>query len=548
MPKDLPVIAVPSTQKVMYPTPVAAKLAKMAASTGSLSAAQTGTTSLLGQSGTSSNLIVNKQVPGPQGAGMKNSVQTTSLATMASTVPSTKTDLIATMTNQIQSSQLLLQNQTLVPLVGSQLVLSQPQGLLLVGNNPAPGQQHILLTQPQGLVPVTNKTAGNHMTSLLGNRTIPVSETTRKSEKVSVDSTDSNLTLSKEVDQKNKFLKFVNLPATTPSKIATVAPMRAETKVEGVKAVTESKEIEVKKENNEDFPKESNISNDTSENKIEGSIDNTNVRKRPLFRARKSLNTQGETCSKIVAKQEQFSDSDGDFKSEKAVKKETKVEKAGTTQSKSNLHESKSERTESKSQKMEKKDVHKLQSEMQTSVGKSFNAAGMTTRRNKSRTSLPLEASSETGKTGMAVDNHEADAKPTGSEVNRSVRGETKKSIADKLKQFRRESVDEAGVLTEIKQEIQEIDSDFIEKVKSPIGSPEDQLNTRRRRSGKKRKSSPSKLKNKRSKGVDFEDVVDDSKENQVITTAFFQLSINIEYYICSQNFIILDKLVCLNQ
>ena len=531
----------------MTPTPVAAKLAKMAASTDTLSSAQTGSNSLLGQTG---NLIGKKQVPVQQEVGMKNSVHTTSLPNMASTVPKSKTDIIATMTNQIQSSQLLLQNQTLVPLAGSQLVLSQPQGLVLVGNSPTPGQQQILLTQPQGLVPVppaaNTAVAGQYMTSLLGNRTMPLVDSTVKSNNVAIGSTESNTStcnkveqtsiddissnsdVNKEVEQKNKFLKFVSLPTTgtTPSKIATVAPMRAGTKVKSEAAVTESNEIavEVKTEDG-DNPDETN--NDTSGKNMDASVDNTNIRKRPLFRARKSLNTQSEANSSAAVKQEQFSDSDGDFKSEKIVRKETKVEKAcavqskanetqakgNATQSKSGVHESK---TESKCQKTVYKDVHKLQSEMPVSGGKSFNAAGMTTRRNKPRPSLPLEAS-ETDRDDKFVDKIETNAKPAGSEVNKSVRGETKKSIADKLKQFRRESLDGAGVLTELKTDIHDNDSDFIEKVKSPIASPE-QLNTRRRRSGRKRKSSPTMLKNKRSKGVYFEDVVDEPKENQVIT------------------------------
>ena len=527
----------------MTPTPVAAKLAKMAASTGTLSSAQTGSNSLLGQTG---NLIGKKQVPVQQEVGMKNSVHATSVTNMASTVPKSKTDIIATMTNQIQSSQLFLQNQTLVPLAGSQLVLSQPQGLVLVGNSPTPGQQQIFLTQPQGLVPVlpaaNTAVAGQHMTSLLGNSTVPLVDNTVKSKNVTISCTErnasackeveqksigdisSNSNVNKEVEQKNKFLKFVSLPTTgtTPSKIATVAPMRTGTKVKSEAAVTESNEIavEVKTENG-DNPDETN--NDTSGKNVDASVNNTSVRKRPLFRARKSLNTQSEANSSAAVKQEQFSDSDGDFKSEKIVRKETKVEKAHAMQSKANETQAKGNATQSKSgvheskcQKTEYKDVHKLQPEMPVSGGKSFNAAGMTTRRNKPRPSLPLEAS-ETDRADKFVDKIETNAKPAGSEVNKSVRGETKKSIADKLKQFRRESLDGAGVLTELKTDIHDNDSDFIEKVKSPIASPE-QLNTRRRRSGRKRKSSPTMLKNKRSKGVYFEDVVDEPKENQVIT------------------------------
>ena len=547
---------------------MAAKLAKMAALTGSPSAAQTGTALLLGQTGTSNNLAVNKQVPIQQNAGMKNSVQTTSLTTMAATVPNPKTNktgIIATMTNQIQSSQFLLQNQTLVPLTGTQMVLTQPQGLLLVGNNPTPGQK-ILLTQPQGFTQVANTVHKNvagqgMMTSLLGNNTQPMVKRTE----VTKSNSSSNQHATQEPDPKNKFLKFVNLPTSTPSKVATVAPMRSEVTVvpktepntdpakhsvfdkticeagttvndgrfsgiteatvgyvEEEKTSTKSKEIEVKKENSDHHPpKESHIANDLTDisaNKSEESAVNPNVRKRPLFRTRKSLNI--DACNTTVTKQEQFSDSDGDFRTEKQPRNETKVKKTSAEESNSSLHESKTERTEPKSQKTEKKEMQKLKSDLATNIGKSFNATGMTTRRNKSRPSLVSEAS-KAGREEMTRDNNETDAKPAGPEVNKSVRGETKKSIADKLKLFRRESVDD-GILKEIKQEIQDNDSDFAEKIKSPVGSPDEQLNTRRRRSGRKRKSSPSNLKMKRSKGVDFVDEMDDPKENQVhvITSA----------------------------
>ena len=570
----------------------------MAALTGSASAAQTGTASLLGKTGTSNNLAVNKQVPIQQNAGMKNSVQTTSQTTMAATVPNPKTDktgIIATMTNQIQSSQFLLQNQTLVPLVGTQMVLTQPQGLLLVGNNPTPGQK-ILLTQPQGFTQVTNTVHKNiagqgMMTPLLANDTQPMVKRTD----VTNSNTSSNQNATQEPDPKNKFLKFVSLPASTPSKVATVAPMRSEVTVvpktepntdaakhtvfdkticeagttvkdgrfsgiteatvgyvEEEKTSTKSKEIEVKKENSDHHPKESHIANDLTDisaNKNEESAVNPNVRKRPLFRTRKSLNTQGDmnidACNTTVTKQEQFSDSDSDFRTEKQPRNETKVKKTSAEESNSSLHESKTERTESKSQKTEKKELQKLKSDMATNIGKSFNAAGMTTRRNKSRPSL-VSAASKGGREEMTRDNNETDAKPAGPEVNKSVRGETKKSIADKLKLFRRESVDD-GVLKEIKQEIQDNDSDFAEKIKSPVGSPDEQLNTRRRRSGRKRKSSPSNLKIKRSKGVDFVDEMDDPKENQVHVIASASL---IKWYqtlyLCAT--LTGDKLSCLVQ
>ena len=106
------------------------------------------------------------------------------------------------------------------------------------------------------------------------------------------------------------------------------------------------------------------------------------------------------------------------------------------------------------------------------------------------------------------------------SKTEQAPRG-TRKSIADKLRQFRRESVDD-GVLTKIKQKIQDNDSGLVEKIKSPLGSPDEQLNTRRHRSGRKQKSSPFKLKRIRLRLMKQNQVIKSCFGNQIVPDALF--------------------------
>lgn len=183
-PKDLPVITVPSTQKVM--TPVAEKLANKMASSTRAQTSIAGTTSILGQTVFSNNL---SQVPAQQNTGAKSSTQMTNLINGATTTPK-KTILTAVLPSQVQSSQVLSQNQNLVPLIGTQMLLTQPQGLLLVGNNLVPGQQQVLLTQPANPGATSKDAPGSgKMKSLLGNSTQPACQAMVKSSEVDIQKT-----------------------------------------------------------------------------------------------------------------------------------------------------------------------------------------------------------------------------------------------------------------------------------------------------------------------------------------------------------------------
>lgn len=348
-------------------------------------------------------------------------------------------------------------------------------------------------------------------------------------------------------DPKNKFLKFTTFPETATSKVATVAPMRSATtsvqenkpnsvlsfkddshlekaaselgkdarqtelglvKEDGALEFKDNKVVEGKLENSLKETLIGKTGVDTSVDKTLENVVTNSVRKRPLFKTRKSIyapiNTSGE---KTVTKQDALSDTDDDFKMRKEIRKETKVELAAGC-------ESNSKKDQSKNQKSEISDAQKSKLQSAEMLGKTFNAAGMTTRRKSKHSGDP--ALPKTMKDGAAVEDAEKLASPE--VIKSSTRGETNKRVADKLKQFRRGSVDD-GVLKEAKRDVH--DNDFVERIKSPIGSPEDILNTRRRRSGRKRKSSPFKSGSKRSKGVDFIDEVEDVKENQVQSTLF---------------------------
>ena len=174
-PKDLPVIAVPSTQKVI--APMASKLAaKLATSTGSATPnAKTvilpDTNSRVNPVSIQNNTPAQGQVSVPVNTETKSSTQTLNQVNMVA--PSPKTNIVPVANTQTQSTHFVLQNQKLIPLVTSQTMVTKPQGLLLVGNNTVPGSGQIFLTQPHGVVPVANMASQDlsgqrKMTSLLG--------------------------------------------------------------------------------------------------------------------------------------------------------------------------------------------------------------------------------------------------------------------------------------------------------------------------------------------------------------------------------------------
>ena len=470
----------------------------------------------------------------------------------------TQKNLTPVVHSPAQTTHFVLQNQKLVPLMASQMLVNQSQGLLLLGNNTVPGSSQVLLSPPSGLVPVSNVAGkglpGQKMTSLLGNVAAPVKQEPTQSAVFDPQNT------TQQSNNLNKLLKFVNLPATASSKVATVAPMRPENtdpvkpphnanqtglecvgkdKVEGsskkdetmdtivssfikppssvkmekdtVVALTQLETIDTKrsvKDNN----KEEEINIKTT---LE-SIYVSNVKKRPLFKARKSLSvvhgSDMDTHEKKSSK-EGLQDSEEDFRTDKPIsrtdkpiRKEVKVEKSDVDHVKT-----------------EAKNTRHSKSQTESKTGKAFNAAGMTTRRNKSDKSFDVyTCSTDIVKTEAIVKKTtDCSARSKAAVLDTeskaiSTRGETKKSVADKLKQYRRETLD--GALQEIKVEE---DNDFVEKIRSPMASPEEALNTRRRRSGRKRKSSPSKMSMKRSKGVDFVDEVEDEKENKVSMNTF---------------------------
>ena len=174
-PKDLPVIAVPSTQKVI--APMASKLAaKLATSTGS--ATPNAKTVILPDTNSHVNPVsiqnstpAQGQVSVPVNTETKSSTQALNQVNMVA--PSPKTNIVPAANTQTRSTHFVLQNQKLVPLVASQTLVTKPQGLLLVGNNTVPGSGQIFLTQPHGVVPVANMASQDlsgqrKMTSLLG--------------------------------------------------------------------------------------------------------------------------------------------------------------------------------------------------------------------------------------------------------------------------------------------------------------------------------------------------------------------------------------------
>ena len=457
------------------------------------------------------------------------------------------------------TTHFVLQNQKLVPLMASQMLVNQSQGLLLLGNNTMPGSSQILLSPPSGLVPASNVAGkglpGQKMTSLLGNVAAPVKPETTQS------AVFDPLNTTQQSNNLNKLLKFVNLPATVSSKVATVAPMRPENSVpvnsthkanptglesvgkDGVEGSLKKDETmdtivssfikppsSVKMEKDtvvalaqiETIDSKGSIKDNNKEKEIDvkttvETIDLSNVKKRPLFKARKSLSaahsSDMDTHEKEISK-EVLQDSEEDFRTDKPIRKDVKVEKSDVDHGKT-----------------EAKNTRHSKSQTESKTGKAFNAAGMTTRRNKSDKSFDVYTCSTD-----IVKTEEIVKKTTDCSVRSKVldtesksistRGEMKKSVADKLKQYRRETLD--GALQEIKVEE---DNDFVEKIRSPIASPEEALNTRRRRSGRKRKSSPSKMSMKRSKGVDFVDEVEDGKENKVSMTT---LSCSTEHETCS--------------
>ena len=469
------------------------------------------------------------------------------------------------------TTHFVLQNQKLVPLMASQMLVNQSQGLLLLGNNTVPGSSQVLLSPPSGLVPITNIASkglpGQKMTSLLGNVAAPVKQETTQSAVFDPRNT------AQQSNNLNKLLKFVNLPATASSKVATVAPMRPENtvpvksthgsnqtglesvekdKVEGSLKMDETMDTivssfikppsSVKMEKDtvvalaqlETIDTKSSAKDNNKEKEINvkttvESIDVSNVKKRPLFKARKSLSAAHgidmDTHEKKSSK-EGLQDSEEDFmtdkpisRTDKPIRKDVKVEKSDVDHGKT-----------------EAKNTRHSKSQTESKTGKAFNAAGMTTRRSKSDKSFDVYTCSTdivnteaiVKKTTNCSVISKADVLDTESK-SLSTRGETKKSVADKLKQYRRETLD--GALQEIKVEE---DNDFVEKIRSPIASPEEALNTRRRRSGRKRKSSPSKMSMKRSKGVDFVDEVEDGKENKVSMNTFScstQLQLSMKHY-----------------
>ena len=526
-------IAVPSTQKVM--TPVASKLAnKMAASTGSPALPtqmnKTGATVLTSQASVLNSVMISGQVPDCVNSGSKTAVLGTTLLnrpTNTQKEPTMKSDLVSTMNNQVQSSQFLLQSQQVITLNGTPMLTTQPQGLMLVENNSAAGQKQILLTQPQGLVPVGNasNTGQAQMVSLLGNNAA-VNDHHKAAQHVTPNK------LAESHDQKNKFLKFVSFP-TSASKVATVAPMRPSSDSVPANPGKDKPEIgdeiianndrsgvnnsilDISKANSSSKSKDQQKSEkDTKEDSTKADNVDCNTKKRPLFKSRKSLPTQVsaklDTCEKKnQSEKETLSDTDEDFKTEKQIRKDIKSEKSNINQSTTELNEQETSK-----------------SETLRNVGKTFNTAGLRTRRKPKQPSLETAGVADSAK-GSGLGGEEiTEVKLTDSETNKSMtRGETKKSVADKLKQFRRNSAD-----TEVLQEVKHEANDFVEKIRSPLGSPDDVLNTRRRKSGRKRRSSPNRMKSKRSKGVDYVDEVDEKKENKVIASAIIGFGIVSEF------------------
>ena len=476
----------------------------------------------------------------------------------------TQKNLTPLVHSPVPTTHFVLQNQKLVPLMASQMLVNQSQGLLLLGNNTVPGSSQILLSPPSGLVPASNIAGkglpGQKMTSLLGNVVTPVKQEATQSAVLNPQNT------TQQSNNLNKLLKFVNLPATASSKVATVAPMRPENTVPvkstdnanqtGLESV-EKNQVEgslkkdetmdtivssfikppssVKIENESIKPQstvvalaqldtidtKSSVKDNNKEKEINvkttvESVNVSNVKKRPLFKARKSLSvahgSDMDTHEKKSSK-EGLQDSEEDFRTDKPIsrtdkliRKEIKVEKSDVDHGKTEV-----------------KNTRHSKSQTESKTGKAFNAAGITTRRSKSDKCFDVyTCSTDIVKTEAIVKKttdcsvrSKADVLDTESK-SISTRGETKKSVVDKLKQYRRESLD--GALQEIKVEE---DNDFVEKIRSPVASPEEALNTRRRRSGRKRKSSPSKMSMKRSKGVDFVDEVEDGKENKVSMNTF---------------------------